>query len=212
MPSKLSRIFSEMLIPSEELKQATYRSISHAWNEYATGVESPSTFMRSPTGAPNKIVSIEGKGRGVVATRDIKAGEVSLQESPLLVMPDREFMPPILPLLPKGALEPILLLHSARPDETTFTDDRDHAHHRPLNALVGCVNSSSFDDEASFSKIGMILLTGSMFNHESNPNVMRHWDEQLEQEVFKTVRDVKKDEQFTAHYSGSAEDLKKYST
>ncbi|KAH6878817.1 hypothetical protein BKA58DRAFT_103531 [Alternaria rosae] len=210
MPSKLRKILNEMLIPSEELKQAIYRSISRAWDEYATGGQSPGAFMRSPTGAPYKIVFIEGKGRGVDETRDIKAGEISLQESPLLVMPYREFMPPILLLLPKGALEAILLLYSARPDETPFTDDRDHTHHRPLDTLVDCVNSDVFDDEASFSKTGMILLTGSMFNHESHPNVRRHWDEQLEQEVFKTFRDVKKDEELTVRYSGSAEDLKKY--
>ncbi|KAI4701359.1 hypothetical protein J4E81_003099 [Alternaria sp. BMP 2799] len=210
MPSKLRMILDHMCIESEELKKATYRSISRAWDEYATGGESPSAFMRSPTGAPYKIVPIEGKGRGVVATREIKAGEIVLQESPVLVMPYGEFMPPLLLLLPKGALEAILLLHNAQPDETPFTKTMDISHHRLLDAVVGCVNSNAFEGEASFGQIGMVLLTGSMFNHESYSNVRRHWDQQLEQMVFKTVRDVKEGEEFTVYYSGSAENLKKY--
>ena len=211
MPSKLRGILDEMLIPSEEMKRATYRSISRAWEEYAAGGENPSASMRSPTGASYKIVSIEGKGRGVVATRDIKAGEIVLQESPVLIMPHPDFVPLIFLLLPKEALEAILLLHNARPNEMRFTKERgDNAHNRLLDTLMGCVNSNSFKGEASFGPIGMVLLTGSMFNHESNSNVRRHWDHQLEQMVFKTVRDVKEGEEFTVHYSDSAEDLKKY--
>jgi hypothetical protein len=93
------------MIKSEESKQATYRrSISRAWDEYTTGSESLSAFMRSPTGASYKTVSIEGKGRGVVATRDIKAGKIVLQESLVLLVPLGQFMPPLLLLLPKGSL------------------------------------------------------------------------------------------------------------
>ncbi|KAI4957422.1 hypothetical protein J4E86_004560 [Alternaria arbusti] len=210
MPSRLLHLLDKMLIPSEELKQATYRSISRAWDEYAAGGENPSAFMRSPTGAPYKIVSIEGKGRGVVATRDIKAGETVLQESPVLIVPHGQFSPLILLLLPKQALEAILLLHNAQPDETPYTKKEDFAHNRLIDALMGCVTTNAFEGGASFGQIGMVLLTGSMFNHESNPNVRRHWDQQLEQMVFKTVRDVKEGDEFTVHYSGSAENLRKY--
>jgi len=125
-------------------------------------------------------------------------------------MPHGQFSPPLLLLLPKQALEAILLLHYAQPDKTPFTKMNNDAHHRLTDALMGCVTTNAFEGEASFGQIGMVILTGSMFNHESFPNVRRHWDKQLEQMVFKTVRDVKEGEEFTVHYSGSAENLKKY--
>ncbi|KAG9188470.1 hypothetical protein G6011_02393 [Alternaria panax] len=146
-------------------------------NECFTDTPAPmpilQTYRRRPM--PSKMrISIEGKGRGVVAARDIKAGKVILQESPVLVMPYGEFMPPLLLLLPREASEAILLLHNAQPGETPITDAEDNTHHRLLDTLMAVVNTNLFEGEASFGKIGMVLLTGSIFNHESNPNVRRY--------------------------------------
>jgi hypothetical protein len=66
-------------------------------------------------------------------------------------------------------LETILLLQNAQTDETPFTNMRDHAHHLLLDGLMGAVTTNAFEGEASFGKIGMVLLTGAMFNHEINP-------------------------------------------
>jgi hypothetical protein len=105
-------------------------------------------------------------------------------------------------------LEAILLLHNAQPDETPFTNMRDHAH-LFLDGLVGAVTTNAFEGEDSFGKIGMVLLTGVVFNCESNPNVRRLWDKQLEQQVFNTVCDVMKGEELTIILAG-AEELNKH--
>jgi hypothetical protein len=56
----------------------------------------------------------------------------------------------------------------------------------------------------------MVLLIGSTFNHERNPNVKGRWKMLLEQEAFKAVRDVTNGEESTVVYSGVEENLNKY--
>jgi hypothetical protein len=51
-----------------------------------------------------------------------------------------EFTPMFSPPVPREALEIILLLHNAQPQETPFTNVEDLAHHRLLETLMNVVD------------------------------------------------------------------------
>lgn len=158
--------------------------------------------MRAPNGAAYEIVTVEGKGRGIIASRDINKGEIVLRESPILVMPpgDEGMAAPLLLALPENALEAILL-HNALPHETPFTGRRDIPHHRRIDTLTGIINSNSFGATHSFCKMGVLLLTGSPFNHDNKNNVDRRFDAQRGTDGFIALRDIKKGEELLISYT-----------
>jgi hypothetical protein len=93
-------------------------------------------------------------------------------------------------ILPEQALEAILLLHNAMPNQTPYTNLRNIPHHRLLDFLGGIMSTNAFSDKDR-GKMGLLQLTGSLFNHDANHNVTRRWNETTEQLVFTTLRDVK---------------------
>ncbi|EDU50976.1 set domain-containing protein [Pyrenophora tritici-repentis] len=161
--------------------------------------------MFTPPDTTYQIVKTRNKGRGMVASRDIAAGEVILRETPLVVLPYPKSMAPLLLLLPKQTLKTILLLHSTMPDEKKFSADWDIPHNRLLDALMGCINSNSFDGKTLYGLMGILVLTGPMFNHDSSHNVTRkvifgrkQGKSHLE---FSAVRNIVKDEELTVLYN-----------
>jgi hypothetical protein len=94
-----------------------------------------------------------------------------------------------------------LLLHNAFPDNKEFTSKKDIPHHRLMDALVGVLNTNAFEGEASYGDVGLLQLTGSLFNHEKNYNVTRRWNETTEQLVFTTLRHIRKGEKLTVMYA-----------
>ena len=168
--------------------------------------------MRAPNGAAYEIVTVEGKGGGMIASRDINKDEIVLRESPILVMPpgDEGMAAPLLLALPENALEAILLLHNALPHETPFTGRRDIPHHRLIDTLTGIVNSNSLDATHSFGKMGILLLTGSLFNHDNKNNVDRRFDAQRGTDGFIALRDIKKGKELTISYTKDPVMLAKY--
>jgi hypothetical protein len=195
-------------IEPAEKREAIYRSINRAWEEYTVGLENSSAFMRTPVGAAYEVVSIPGKGRGLVASRDIGANELILQESPILIAPHGEVDPRLLLLLPKAALEAVLLLHNAHPNMDDITRQQNIPHNHLLQYLMGIMTSNAFDGHTAYGMIGLLLLTGSLFNHDQAHNVTRTWDQTLEQEVFTTLRNVRKGEELTVTYTTNRELLR----
>jgi hypothetical protein len=146
--------------------------------------------MQSPGGAPYQVVAIPGKGRGMVATRVRSAGDTILQEMPMLVMPPGDTGMP-------APLQSILFLHNALPNENKFSSDFDIPHHRLLDALMGVLESNSFEGSASYGKTGILLMVGSMSNHENNPNLTRVCNAEMQQETFTAKRNITQGEELT---------------
>ncbi|PVH85733.1 hypothetical protein DL98DRAFT_583325 [Cadophora sp. DSE1049] len=48
-----------------------------------------------------------------------------------------------------------------------------------------------FGAKTSFSKIDMLVLAGSPFNHSDTPNLEESWDDTTEKMCFTTLRDIK---------------------
>jgi hypothetical protein len=157
-----------------------WHGIQRFRESYTEGSVGPREFMRTPFGASYGIVTIEGKGRGIVASRNIKTGEIILQESPVLILPPGDANTITFLTLPQKALEALMLLHNANPDFKRFSVDLDIPVHRLLDFLKGILDSDCFSPRTSFGTIGALLLAGSLFNHSGTPNVTRGWDDKSE--------------------------------
>ncbi|KAF2448916.1 hypothetical protein P171DRAFT_428902 [Karstenula rhodostoma CBS 690.94] len=86
-PSQFARLHDLGTWVSESDENNAYRSIARTCERFTKGAESPSAFMRTPAASPYSVVNIKGKGRGLRASRHLKAGEVVLQEEPILIAP-----------------------------------------------------------------------------------------------------------------------------
>jgi len=116
-------------------------------------------------GPPFEIKEIVGKGMGAVAIRDIKAGELILSETPLVIWADEEDLDQLekkLESLPDPERKNFYASYIASayrdlpPSRGIF---RTHAH--PLYA-----DGSGFFDQ------------GNRFRHSCRPNCTSHWDEE----------------------------------
>jgi len=62
-------------------------------------------------------------------------------------------------------------------------------------------DTNCFDtDNASCASIGLLLLTGSLFNHSDSPNITRAWDNATEKLVFTSLREIKEGVELEVHY------------
>jgi hypothetical protein len=132
---------------------AVLHSIQRCRESYTQGSLGPSEFMHAPFGAPYEIVSIEKKGHGIVASRGIKAGEIILQESPVLVLPPSDASTITFLTLPQKALETIMLLHNAKSDFKQFSLDLNIPLHRLLDLLRGILDTNCFGPRTSLATL-----------------------------------------------------------
>ncbi|KAE9376480.1 hypothetical protein N431DRAFT_529532 [Stipitochalara longipes BDJ] len=202
---------------SPAVMEAVLRSIQLSWDNFAEGSVAPNEFMRTPFGAMYKVVAVEGKGRGMIASRDIKADEIILQESPVLILPPGDANTILFLTLPQKALEAILLLHNAKPDNNRFTNADDIPVHRLLDLISGILDTNCFTGTASYGSVGVLLLRGALFNHSNTPNVCYTLDGTKEVSIFKAERDIKGGEELEIGYvpddlslAAKAERLKNY--
>ncbi|PVH76339.1 hypothetical protein DL98DRAFT_295895 [Cadophora sp. DSE1049] len=184
-----------------ELMELVLRSVHRAWDNFYEGPVSPSDFLRTPIGAAYEIVSMAGKGRGVIASRDITAGEIILREAPVIVLPPGESNMLLLLTLPQKALEAVILLHNQEPEYKRASLRRDIPTYRLLDYLQGVVNTNAWTTpNAPYGGITLLLLTGSMFNHSDTPNITSSWDTATEQKEFMSIGDIKKCEELEVDY------------
>ncbi|TVY76033.1 hypothetical protein LSUE1_G007789 [Lachnellula suecica] len=181
--------------------EAVLRSVARTWDKFHEASVSPSDFVRTPNGASYEIVNIAGKGRGIIASRDIKAGETILEEAPVLVLPPESVAILIFLTLPREALEAILLLYNEHPGVKRLSAAQDIPVHRLVDLLQGILNTNAFGTHCvSCGNVGVLLLTGSLFNHSDNANVTRQWDDATEKMVFTSERDIKVGEELVLDY------------
>ncbi|KAN0116925.1 hypothetical protein V8E51_002902 [Hyaloscypha variabilis] len=193
---------------SPAIMEAVLRSIERCWDKFGEGLVAPNEFMHTPSGAMYEVVAIEGKGRGMVASRDIKAGEIILQESPLLLLPPRPAMTVLFFLtLPQQALEAFLLLDNANTDYNHNTLKADVPIHRLIDLIEGIRYTNTFTASAwpaSFDSIGVLLLRGALFNHSDKSNMYHAWNRSKEMYVFMARRDIKKGDALEINYLSPA--------
>ncbi|KAJ6598438.1 hypothetical protein DFH09DRAFT_1131774 [Mycena vulgaris] len=208
LKARLSPLFEAQ--GAEKLIPAATRAAGATWDAYAEGSVAPADFLRSPIGAPYRVEKIPGKGRGMLAARDLAAGEIVLMEAPLIFLVKDQFNALTFFALPKAAIHAMMLLHNSIPDNRQFSLGIDIPQHRLLDYLKGVATTNAFSEpvEVDGTQAGFIVLTGSLFNHSNEPNVHRMFDIPAFKMVFRTVTAVKAGEELTVSYNQTSQILK----
>lgn len=184
-----------------QVMEAVLRSVQGTWVKFSSTTVNTNDFVNTPANGLYEVHTIPKKGRGVVAARDIKAEEIVLHEIPILLLAPEDVNIMLFFTLPRKALEAILLLHNAQPNIRKYSGDMDIPIHRLMDLLQGALDTNCFDTaKAACGRLGVLLLAGSLFNHDDSPNVDRDWDDGNRKMVFTSSRDVKKGEELVFDY------------
>ena len=142
-----------------------------------------------PESAAYKLVEIEGKGRGLVATRNLEVGDLVVSEKAFLKLPDQ--------LLPRPSYETML--------QISETMSRLQPDLRAKLMKLSCPADAILEDESQilcFKFMANRISIGnksnecavfeviSMINHSCKPNVA--WFTKEEDEMLKEVRVCRK--------------------
>lgn len=196
--------YSVMSTPSGRqscmMMEEVFQCVQRTWDIHETSAD-PKEFMRTPVGAPYEVAAIEDEGRGMVASRDIKAEEIILQEEPVAMLPFKNPVLFILLTLPRKALEAILLLHNKHLGARFYSRNLDTPPRRLLDFLLGIMATNHvITDNVSGSTVGILLLRGSLFNHSDTPNVARTYDKTVGKIIFTSMKDIKKGEELEINH------------
>ncbi|KAJ7496758.1 hypothetical protein FB451DRAFT_1386125 [Mycena latifolia] len=209
-PSQLEARLAPDIHGAGNLLPVAVRAAGETWAAYAEGSVAPADFLRAPIGAPYRVEKIPGKGRGLVASRDLKAGEIVLKEGPLILLREGKLDLLMFLALPKAAVHAMMLLHNTIPNNREFSLTDDIPQHRLLDYLKGVATTNAFSAmvAADGTQAGMILLSGSLLNHSDKYNVHWEFDISAFKMVFTTVTAVKEGEELTDTYNRTAQVLK----
>ncbi|KAJ6551367.1 hypothetical protein B0H19DRAFT_1157354 [Mycena capillaripes] len=203
--------FFEKPVDARSLIPAAVRTASETWSAFGNGSVPPADFLRSPPGAPYCVTKIPGKGRGMLGSRDLQAGEVVLMERPLIILVKDKLNALNFFALPKAAIHALLLLHNEIPNNREFYADQETPQHRLLDYLKGVATTNAFSEaiDGDGTHAGLIVLAGSLFNHSNEYNVSRGFDISAFKERFITVAAVKKGEELTVSYGHTSQEVLK---
>lgn len=140
-----------------------------------------------------RVVSIPGKGKGVVALVDIAKGARILAEGPLFTLPKHGFVAQCermiaaeLGLLKRDQVREYLELHNC------FEE-----HDR----LFGIFKTNGLP-ASSDGERGGLFLQASLFNHDCKPKARSHWNENIKMLTIHAIRNIRPGEEITISYTG----------
>jgi hypothetical protein len=191
-----------------EVIDAVLRSVIRAWENYFERSVNPNDFMRTTSSDPFEIVSLGGQPRGIVANRDIEAGQFILEDTPILVLPYEHPTRKFFLTLPRKAVEAILLLPNWNRQSKESSATMDNANDRLLDLLEDILSTNRFAvPNSSCGSLLVLLLKGSLFSYSDSPNVKTEWDNRAETLRFLTLRKIKKGEELEVESSTRGGDL-----
>ncbi|TCD60443.1 hypothetical protein EIP91_010060 [Steccherinum ochraceum] len=171
-----------------------------------------------------RIAEVPGKGAGMLADRDITAGELILAERPLLVVPSNAKLmrapPPNADQYTKAQVVRMmqqdtekvyeLAVERMEPEQREAFGNLKNSHENDGSGpILGRVrtNGFGFDQMRDFPRGGkpganycIICDDLSRLNHSCRPNTDRYWDMASFSVQLRAARNIKKDEEITAHY------------
>lgn len=141
------------------------------------------------------IRDIPGKGKGVIATRDIAPGEIVIIERPILIYPLTVYV---------EAVEPFQQYARESMDPRDWIK-----YHELVNVKDGCV--SEFDGIRATNAFTIklkedkedycgVFLESSRLNHSCGPNLQHSWDPGLFTFSLQAVRSIRAGQELTVAY------------
>lgn len=135
--------------------------------------------------------TIPGKGKGLIATRDISPGTLILSDSPLIttdviksVETTERDLAQALKALPKDSQRAYLSLHNNYPGK---------------NPLSNIVRSNGYPLGPG-SDVGGVFANVSRINHSCRPNTKHTWNGSLQQQTVYAIRPVAAGQELTLSY------------
>lgn len=137
-----------------------------------------------------KCVDIKGKGLGMVSTRDIKSGELIVEEEPVITLfqgEDPDVVQQQFHNLPVAKRNAVMELYDR------WASYQTKEHKNPLTIFrTNCVSRGAYSEDA------VLCLKYSRFNHSCKPNVSPAFVDPNER-VY-AVRDIKAGEELCTYY------------
>lgn len=122
----------------------------------------------SSAALPFTIVQIDGRGLGVVAARDLKAGERLLREAPLVVAEMEGSS--ISHALLEGAVDPL-----SPEKRTRLFELSQNAEYGEIKNAAGIAQTNGIPFRWREKKFGAVYYTASRFNHSCAANTSYKW-------------------------------------
>lgn len=153
-------------------------------------------LLTGSQGQSFEMQDIPGKGKGMIATKAILAGELILFEAPLFTLPSSCSNSDVLAELVK-------LAESEQREFFSLSN----CHRGRLSPPIGicrtnglpCGDQSTLSGETA-ERFGLFLL-GSRFNSSCVPNVNNYWDDSQQKISFRALRDVDAGEELCICYT-----------
>ncbi|KAG6132044.1 hypothetical protein E4U12_003364 [Claviceps purpurea] len=154
-----------------------------------------STMNRPAEQAWYALKDIPGKGKGLIATRNIPRGTRILSEKPIITMPTgktmeerRRLICQQMDSLSNDQRNAFLSMHNA------------HLFNDAVEQYIGifgtnCLPAEEFPDKAA------IFLEACRINHDCDNNALHHWNEKIKRHTVHTMRDIEADEEITLSYA-----------
>ena len=139
-----------------------------------------------------EIQSIRGKGKGLVALKDIERGKRILCEPALLTT---EYISSVSQL--ESTISSKLKCLSEAQEQEFLSLYNNFPGKQPCS---GIVKTNALPLGAG-SPVGGIFPTISRINHSCRPNTQHTWNRSAEREIIHAIRDIKKGEEITISYS-----------
>lgn len=161
-----------------------------------TPFASSNTPLPSLSSPPFALSDIPGRGKGLVATRDIPAGTVIFHDRPILV-----YDPARAPH--RTQLESLLLDAISRLNPDTQAAFLSLFNAFAGDSLLGIVETNQYQLvhlEGAETAYSGVFPTFSRLNHSCNPNVMPEWDSASFSVGVRTVRPVRKGDELLVTY------------
>jgi hypothetical protein len=138
-----------------------------------------------------RLESIPGKGKGLIATRDISPGTLILSEEPLIttdviksIETTEQDLAAALKALPKDSQRAYLSLHNNYPGK---------------NPLSNIVRSNGYPLGPN-SDVGGVFPTVSRINHSCRPNSKHTWNPALHQQTVYAIRPIPAGQELSLSY------------
>ncbi|GAA5853495.1 hypothetical protein JCM5353_006531 [Sporobolomyces roseus] len=157
--------------------------------EQERAASSPGAASEAHERRPYEVKEIAGKGMGVIATGDIKAGELVLKETPLITLQQQRT---------PAALERLMTtLTQSQKDDYNKLHIASNKNNVPKVLAIFQTNAMQLGPQSTTSGV---FIEGSRFNHSCRPNCSRSWDERQGVEWFIANRDIGQGEELCITY------------